>query len=1743
MSKIQVGKMRLRHLILGIFFVMLAFILHVILSDDADATILNDPGPPAHGDWTIVSPFVMCVGEDLHVDGNITISAGCSLTVSDSNITIVENATKKHNIQLESGATIIMDRTTVKGMSANATYGFVAGAGAIVNIFNSTFSELGYVPATTNALSKPTNGSGMLLKTDFAQVRNNRFFDCYSCVILAGEPGSPVKYANVTGNVFEHISNYSVMLYYANENIIECNRISNCTNLHDGKECPSGRVILVHSNSNVISSNTFENISNDSIALTGSSTGNKVSHNDFIGIPGNAVLINGSWDATACVEFNTFEDCTVCICISGGTSNSKFVDIEGNTFNNSDIGILSHSTMNVHAVVGNNTFQNMIFGIRTWCDTSTLLVNNDITDCDCFFARANGTLSAEWLVEGHSYIRSSKLLIPGNITILHEFYIEDSVITFDSYSASTQRCMSATGIVTMKGATLNCTAPFTFTAQFVNFSTVSFDHTNFSRCGRASAAPYEQGLYVAQSDFAIDGCSFSDCYNGLVLNGSQGRIANSTFNSVINTGVVSNGNIGLVVISRNYFTSCANALGEPVKPLSRCVIELNSIGSVINGICINEANTLSGNVVTSSLNALCVYGSNNTILHSNFVATNNATSIYASSNSFERCDLQGYRGIMCDNAGENIFTNCSIKEASTVDIELGNSVVRLFGTSFDNSTTHFKDAQSQIYVYWFLRVKVVNNNDSIPLPNATVTVSNNYPATVFSGLTGIDGCTPFLACLEYVGADANGDGDDLDAGERLASNPYSIFGSYDAYSNAMSVVMGSSKNITMGLALAQVKSFVSTSPADEGADGWFDGPVAVTLHSNYANATIYYEIPGFCALSVYNGTIFLNSTGKYTVMFYARLPPFAREQPTNLRRVWIDCEAPTTSNNTLQAWYSTDYVRVTFTAVDAGNGSGVATTYYSVDDQISNWTTGTYFEASVYDIPIGPHTIYFYSVDVAGNVEDIRSCGFSVDTSTPVTSCDYNGEWHSAAFIVNFTASDTGSGVQRTEYRLDGGAWQAGTSVNVTSALTGIHQLEYRSVDKVGNVEVAKSIQLKFDGLPPITTVEYQGANRTRTNIQLFISARDNDYGSGLNTTWYRVDDGMPVLCTENKVTIDISVIPDGMHAIGYYSIDHVGNVEPEQLFYITIDTKAPVISINSPINGSELTTNVVRLEGSVSDEDETVLVQARIGEGVWMDCTGGKSWAINMTLAKGESSLVVRALDTAGNIEQTSIVVVVKEPVKDVCPLPRNMLILIAIALVAVIAIAAITRRRKKADAREVEDTEHPGMHAQPSQTSPQSAQTQQSARATPQSQGVSPQVSTPQGMQIPAQPAAYASEYTMSQQSYMPEKYGYSYYEQSASGQTQDIPATSGSSDIAAMEASPVTGAIYGDEYEIPMASEPESEHREPTIIAGDEFAIEGVFLIYQDGRPIAAYSGASAGEVDKELISSMLTALRQYMKIAMKDKTHDLRQISFGKNTVLMEKGIQMYIACIISGTPPQELSREMRKVLISIRDKYTWIVKYPWDGDTSKFAGVDGLITSGLIEKFKPRGTSKFAFINGEQLSNFTDQQGIASEIVHSASEAPTAKPFEAPEDAFVHPAAFAQQSSKPAEEPSQSILIQAHQGTRRASKPAEEPPQSEESPPVELPKSDSRPAGKVTTIDGQRMEIYGDKSKVHITYDEAKARVEKIKARIDALKMRGVDTQDIDKKFNLSRTYLVSKNFAKCYKFAEEAENGLAKLGG
>jgi hypothetical protein len=79
--------------------------------------------------------------------------------------------------------------------------------------------------------------------------------------------------------------------------------------------------------------------------------------------------------------------------------------------------------------------------------------------------------------------------------------------------------------------------------------------------------------------------------------------------------------------------------------------------------------------------------------------------------------------------------------------------------------------------------------------------------------------------------------------------------------------------------------------------------------------------------------------------------------------------------------------------------------------------------------------------------------------------------WNTTSVLVTLTATDTLSGVDHTEYTLDGAGWTTYAGPVAVTA-EGLHALQYRSIDKAGNVETAQQLAVRVDKTPPEAVIQ-----------------------------------------------------------------------------------------------------------------------------------------------------------------------------------------------------------------------------------------------------------------------------------------------------------------------------------------------------------------------------------------------------------------------------------------------------------------------------------------------------------------------------------------------------------------------------------------------------------------------------------------------------------------------------------------------
>jgi hypothetical protein len=238
-------------------------------------------------------------------------------------------------------------------------------------------------------------------------------------------------------------------------------------------------------------------------------------------------------------------------------------------------------------------------------------------------------------------------------------------------------------------------------------------------------------------------------------------------------------------------------------------------------------------------------------------------------------------------------------------------------------------------------------------------------------------------------------------------------------------------------------------------------------------------------------------------------------------------------------WYAGDVLVTLTTGADL---SGVDKTYYSVDGGAAQE-----YSAAFSHTPRGSHTITFWSVDKAGNVEDNTAPGHSITLKIDGVPPTITGSrvplangfgWNNTDVTVSFNCSDAESGI-------------AGCSDSTTLSNEGAaQQVVGQAQDNAGNTNSATVSDINIDKTAPTLT----GAATTNPNAF--------DWYKGNVTIHWTGQDGLSGIDPATQPA-DSTITGEGSNlGAGPVSIsDQSGNVGSGSVSGIKIDRTPPTIS------------------------------------------------------------------------------------------------------------------------------------------------------------------------------------------------------------------------------------------------------------------------------------------------------------------------------------------------------------------------------------------------------------------------------------------------------------------------------------------------------------------------------------------------------------------------------------------------------
>jgi large repetitive protein len=387
-------------------------------------------------------------------------------------------------------------------------------------------------------------------------------------------------------------------------------------------------------------------------------------------------------------------------------------------------------------------------------------------------------------------------------------------------------------------------------------------------------------------------------------------------------------------------------------------------------------------------------------------------------------------------------------------------------------------------------------------------------------------------------------------------------------------------------------------------DQWLNESFLVELTSTDDLSGVeitYYSVNG--SEYVRGSRFVVSEPGVNTVSFFS-VDYAGNVEELKTVEVKIDKEAPETLSNVTDVWNQGD-VAVELTATD--DLSGVAGTFYSING--SEFVEGTAFTLTEQ----GVNKVSFYSVDNAGNVEEVKTVEVKIDQTAPETTTNIMDQWKKGNVAVELTATDDLSGVAKTYYSINGSEFVEETTFTLTEQ--GVNKVSFYSVDNAGNVEEVKTVEVKIDQTAPETTSNVID-QWNKGDVAVELTATDDL--SGVAGTFYSINGSEFVEGTTFTVT------EEGVNVVTFYSVDNAGNVEEVKTVEVKIDQTAPTISLE--VEGEQVLGSTFTLDYLAADNLSGIAVEEVTLNGK----TYQKGDQITIT-EPGITKLVVTVTDAAG--------------------------------------------------------------------------------------------------------------------------------------------------------------------------------------------------------------------------------------------------------------------------------------------------------------------------------------------------------------------------------------------------------------------------------------------------------------------------------------------------------------------------------
>ncbi len=308
--------------------------------------------------------------------------------------------------------------------------------------------------------------------------------------------------------------------------------------------------------------------------------------------------------------------------------------------------------------------------------------------------------------------------------------------------------------------------------------------------------------------------------------------------------------------------------------------------------------------------------------------------------------------------------------------------------------------------------------------------------------------------------------------------------------------------------------------------------------------------------------------------------------------------------------------------------------------------------------------IKFRAVDISGNVGFSAEYTVKIDSTPPsisITSPEDDSIIESYSVKVTWTGSDTTSGMDRYDIRLNNGQWidkGLATSHTFNDLSMGIHTAYVRAYDKVGHENTAEiQFEVKDVTSPVFSNFSPTGWWAEDQTPTCSVDIHDNFRGIDVETVEYRyitegndwsgwetVDfvSGQQGDLSVSATVYDVPFNTDSTtnNNIKFRAVDISGNERISSEYTVKIDTTPPTVVITTPSDGEILGTRTITVEwiADYHGLSEISKYEIRLNDGNWINKGLTKQHTFKDLPVNQELAVTVRVHDSAGNSDTDSV-------------------------------------------------------------------------------------------------------------------------------------------------------------------------------------------------------------------------------------------------------------------------------------------------------------------------------------------------------------------------------------------------------------------------------------------------------------------------------------------------------------------------